>query len=81
MTPADPLPAYPFAIRSRILDTEVWIIPAGWTEQVPGPAYTHAEVAILDRQTVTPDSLRAVHLVRVAIDGEIVDLPAYMLDP
>ena len=73
LSPDDPLPAYPFLIRSRVLDgTEVWIVPDSWTEPVPGPAYTHAEVAALARQRPDPEALRVVHLVKLALDGEVV---------
>lgn len=70
--PSDPLPGYPFAIRSRTLDTEVWIIPDGWPDPVPGPAYTHAEVAALARQGVTGEALRKLHQVRETFDGQVL---------
>lgn len=72
LSPTDPLPAYPFLIHSRTLDTEVWIVPDAWTEPVPGPAYTWAEVRALDRARPTPEALRAVHQVKLAVDGEIL---------
>lgn len=71
--PSDPLPAYPFAVRSRVLDgAEVWIIPDGWTEPVPGPTYTHSEIATLARQGAAPEALQAVHRVKVEFDGEVL---------
>ncbi len=71
--PFDPLPAYPFEVRSRALaGAEVWIIPDGWAEPVPGPAYTHAEIAALARQKVTSEGLKAVHQVKEAFDGEVL---------
>ncbi|GEM_PF-3423199 len=73
LSPSDPLPAYPFAIRSRILDgAEVWIVPDSWTEPVEGPAYTHAEIRALDRQRPDPEALRAIHQVKVGLDGEVL---------
>jgi hypothetical protein len=72
LSPSDPLPAYPFCIRSRTLDTEVWIVPDSWRDPVPGPAYTHAEVRALDRNRPTPEALRAIHQVKLAVDGEVV---------
>ncbi len=71
--PDGPLPPWPFAVRSRILDgTEVWITPDGWPDPVPGPAYTHAEVRALQHGGVTPEGLRAVHRVKLAVDGEVI---------
>ncbi|OGG47823.1 MAG: hypothetical protein A3F84_12840 [Candidatus Handelsmanbacteria bacterium RIFCSPLOWO2_12_FULL_64_10] len=73
LSPSDPLPAYPFCIRSRILDgAEVWIVPDGWTEPVEGPAYTHAEVAALARQKPDLEALRAIHQVKLTVDGEVL---------
>jgi hypothetical protein len=70
--PAGPCPPWPFAIRSCILDVEVWIVPDGWVEPVPGLAYTHAEIRALDRQRPTPEALKAVHQVKAHFDGEVL---------
>ena len=71
--PDGPCPPYPFRIRSRTLDAEVWIVPDGWSEPVSGPAYTWAEVRELERQNATPEELRAVHLVKAHLDGEVLN--------
>lgn len=72
LRPSDPLPAYPFCIHSRTLDAEVWIVGDGWLDPVPGPAYTHAEIAALDRNRPTPEGLKVIHLVKTCIDGEVL---------
>ncbi len=70
--PDGPLPPYPFAIHSRTLGAEVWIVPDAWRDPVPGPTYSHTEVATLARQRPDPEGLRAIHAVKVSLDGEVL---------
>lgn len=72
LSPTDPLPAYPFCIWSRVLSDEIWIVPDGWRDPVPGPAYTHSEIKALDRNRSDPEALRGIHAVKVGLDGEVV---------
>ena len=73
--PVDPdgsLPDFPFCLRSHILDAEIWIVPDAWPDSVPGPAYSHSEVATLARERVMPEDLKAIHKVKLAFDGTII---------
>jgi hypothetical protein len=61
-------------IRSRILDTEVWVVPDGWTGELDGPTYTDSEIRELVRLQPIPEELRAIHRTKVQLDGKVMRL-------
>jgi len=58
-------------IHSRLLDTDLWVVPDGWVGELDGPVYTDSEIRHLDKLNVTPDELRLIHAAKMAIDGEL----------
>jgi len=70
MPTENPPPAgKPVHIHSYILDTDLWIIPDGWTGELDGPVYTDSEIRELDRLQPSPDELRQIHTAKVHLDG------------
>jgi len=69
--PKDNLSDPPRHIYSRLLDTDLWVVPDGWTGELQGPVYTGSEIRELDRLQATPDELRKIHAAKMVIDGEI----------
>jgi hypothetical protein len=64
----------PLKIRSRLLDTEIWLVPEGYGgPPLDAPAYTTAECRLL--VALQPDALqlRAIHLVKEHLGGELVE--------
>ena len=72
--PADVTPPKrePVHIYSRILGTEIWVVPDGWTGELDGPIYTDSEVRELDRLQVTAEELRVIHRAKIELDGDVV---------
>ena len=64
--------AKPVHIYSRILNTDLWVVPDGWTGELDGPIYTDSEVRELDRLQVTAEELRVIHRAKIELDGDVV---------
>jgi len=58
-------------IHSRILETDLYVVPNDWTGELDGLVYADREVRELDRLKVTPDELRKIHAAKTATDGVI----------
>jgi hypothetical protein len=82
MPTENPPPAgKPVHIHSYILDTDLWIIPDGWTGELDGPVYTDSEIRELDRLQPSPDELRQIHTAKVHLDGVLEpDAHSYPLE-
>ena len=59
-------------IYSRILDTEIWVVPDGWTGELDGPVYTDSEIRELERLQVTAKELRVIHRAKIGLDGDVM---------
>ncbi len=63
----------PVRVYSRILDTEVCVIPDDWEQEMDAPSYTHSELERLNQFNVSAEELRDIHRIREELGGEIVD--------
>jgi hypothetical protein len=66
----------PIKIRSRVLDTELWVVPPGVDRQrFDAPVYTAEECRAILALDLSPAELRAVHLAKILFEGDLL-LPA-----
>lgn len=64
----------PLKIYSRLLDTELWLVPEGYRgPPLDAPAYTAAECRLLVALQLDAAQLRALHLVKEHLAGELVE--------
>lgn len=64
----------PLKIRSRLLDTEIWLVPEDYGgPPLDAPAYTAAECRLLVALKLEAPQLRALHLVKEHLAGELVE--------
>jgi len=64
----------PLKIHSRLLGTEIWLVPEGYSgPPLDAPAYTAAECRLLVELKLEADQLRALHLVKEHFAGELME--------
>jgi hypothetical protein len=64
----------PLKIHSRLLGAEIWLVPEEYAgPPLDAPAYTAAECRLLVALKLEAGQLRAVHLVKGHLDGELVE--------
>lgn len=64
--------ACPVKIHSRVLDADVWLVPGEAADRsLDAPAYTVRECAALLAQRPSAGQLRAVHLIKTMLEGEV----------
>ena len=62
----------PLKVHSRILHTDLWLIPADFASQsFDAPVYTVDECRVLSVLGLSPAELRAVHLTKSLFEGEL----------
>ena len=63
----------PLKIRSRLLDTLLWLVPENYAgPPLDAPAYSAAECALLLALEPTPLQLQAIHLAKEILAGELI---------
>jgi hypothetical protein len=62
----------PAHIHSKILKTDIWIVPDGWVGELDGVVYSDAEVRELDRLQPTNEELWQIHMAKIELVGEVV---------
>ena len=64
--------AEPVKIRSRVLGGCLWLVPEDRVDETfDAPVYTQAEMSLLVSLELSPDDLRAIHLLKSLFDGEL----------
>ena len=62
----------PLKIRSRTLNAEFWLVPPDAADcSFDAPVYTTTECLMLLLMDLTPAELKAVHLVKQILEGEL----------
>ena len=63
----------PIKIRSRLLDTVLWLVPENYAgPPLDAPTYSAAECALLLSLQPTPPQLQAIHLTKEILAGELI---------
>ena len=63
----------PIKIRSRLLDTVLWLVPENYAgPPLDAPTYSAAECALLLALQPTTPQLQAIHLAKEILAGELV---------
>ena len=64
----------PLKIHSRLLDTELWLVPEGYAgPALDAPVYTAAECRLLVALQPSAGQLQAIDLVKEQLAGELVE--------
>ncbi len=64
----------PLKIYSHLLDTELWLVPKGYSgPPLDAPVYTAAECRLLVALQPEAGQLLAIHLVKEHLAGELVE--------
>jgi hypothetical protein len=62
----------PLKIHSRLLDADLWLVPAGTTGEFDAPAYSPEECRLLLALELSPAELKAIHLTKKLLQGDLV---------
>ena len=64
--------ACPLKIHSHVLDADVWLVPGEAADRTfDAPVYTMRECVALLAQRPSVEQLRAVHLIKAMLQGEV----------
>ncbi|MEM6998001.1 MAG: hypothetical protein AAF413_03775, partial [Patescibacteria group bacterium] len=66
----------PLKLYSHTLGASIWLAPVA-AAGLDAPVYTHAECRVLVALAPTPEQLRAIHLAKTELDGDLTE----SLDP
>ena len=62
----------PLKIHSKLLDADLWLVPAGATGEFDAPAYSPDECRLLQALDLSPTELKAIHLTKKLFNGDLV---------
>ena len=63
----------PVKIHSSALDADIWVVPSECAgEQFDAPVYSFEECRILLALNPSPEQLRAIHLVKCMLEGDLI---------
>lgn len=62
----------PLKIHSRLLEADLWLVPAGTTGEFDAPAYSPDECRLLQALALSPAELKAIHLTKKLLQGDLV---------
>jgi len=62
----------PLKIHSRLLQDELWLVPAGTTGEFDAPTYSPEECRLLLILNLSKSELKAVHLSKRVLQGDLV---------
>ncbi len=62
----------PLKIHSRLLEADLWLVPAGTTGEFDAPAYSPDECRLLQALALSSAELKAIHLTKKLLQGDLV---------
>ena len=62
----------PLKIHSRLLEADLWLVPAGTTGEFDAPAYSPDECRLLQALALSSAELKAIHLTKKHLQGDLV---------
>ena len=62
----------PLKIHSRLLEADLWLVPAGTTGEFDAPAYSPDECRLLQALALSSAALKAIHLTKKLLQGDLV---------